>query len=150
MAAKLVAEAPTLEAFRDRLVEPARRRALIDALVSAGYSPSLVQRVEEMDDYDLYDVLAELGYGLAPRTRAERAEAFSYKHAEWLASLPENAAATLKALAAQFALAGTEGLENPEVFQTPKVKRAGGVKALAELGKPAKILKETKVRLFAA
>jgi type I restriction enzyme R subunit len=150
LAAKLVAEAPSLEQFRDHWVEPARRRELVDALVSAGYSPVVVRLVEEMNDYDLYDVLAELGYGLAPRTRSDRAGAFEYKHEAWLRSLPENAAQTLRALAAQFARGGTEGLENPEVFQTPKVKRAGGVKALAALGKPAEILRETKVRLFAA
>jgi type I restriction enzyme R subunit len=40
-----------------------------------------------------------LGYGLAPRTRAERAEAFTYKHAAWLAGLPTKTAATLRALA---------------------------------------------------
>ena len=38
-----------------------------------------------MDDFDLYDVLAELGYGLEPKTRLARAEAFDYKAAAWLA-----------------------------------------------------------------
>jgi type I restriction enzyme R subunit len=109
-----------------------------------------VRIVEAMDDYDLYDVLAELGYGISPRTRAGRTEAFGYKHEKWLSSLPVNAAAALRALAAQFVKGGTEGLENPEVFQTPKVKRAGGVKALAVIGKPAEVLRETKERLFAA
>ena len=119
-------------------------------LVTAGYSPAVVRIVEAMDDYDLYDVLAELGYGIDPRTRAGRTEAFGYKHEKWLSGLPANAAAALRALAAQFVKGGTEGLENPEVFQTPKVKRAGGVKALAVLGPPAEILRETKERLFAA
>jgi type I restriction enzyme R subunit len=103
-----------------------------------------------MTDYDLYDVLAELGYGLAPRTREHRAEAFSYKHASWLAGLPAPGAATLSALARQFARAGTDGLESPEVCQTPEVARAGGVRALRTLGNPAAILRETKERLFAA
>ena len=150
MAARLVQEAPTVEAFRQRWIDPALRRELVNALVTAGYSPVVVRIVEEMDDYDLYDVLAELGYGLAPRTRSGRADAFGYKHERWLAGLPAPAAATLKALAAQFAKGGTEGLENPEVFRTPKVKQAGGVKALAILGQPAEILRETKERLFAA
>jgi len=58
--------------------------------------------------------------------------------------------ATLKALAAQFAKGGTEGLENPEVFRTPKVRQAGGLQALKVIGQPAEILRETKERLFAA
>ncbi len=103
-----------------------------------------------MTDYDLYDVLAELGYGLAPRTRVARADAFTYKHAAWLASLPDGTAATLRALASQFARGGTDGLENPQIFETPEVIRAGGLAALRALGRPADILRETKARLFAA
>jgi type I restriction enzyme R subunit len=103
-----------------------------------------------MTDFDLYDVLAELGYGLAPKRRADRADAFNYKHAKWLSDLPSKASATLKALASQFARAGTDGLENPQVFQTPEVVKAGGLNALKDLGKPAEILRETKERIFAA
>jgi len=105
---------------------------------------------EPVYEYDLYDVLAELGYGLNPRTRSDRAGGFAYKHASWLSALPPDAAATLKALASQFARAGTEGLENPEVFQTPEVIRAGGLTALRAIGKPADVLHETKERMFAA
>jgi type I restriction enzyme R subunit len=54
------------------------------------------------------------------------------------------------ALAAQFAHAGTDGLENPRVFETPEVTRAGGLPALKALGKPADVLRETKARMFAA
>jgi len=109
-----------------------------------------VRALEDMADYDLYDVLAELGYGLAPRTRAERADAFIYKHERWLTGLPPDAAATLRALTAQFARAGTDGLGNPQVFQTPEVVRAGGLPALKTLGRPADVLRETKERMFAA
>ena len=101
-----------------------------------------------MGDCDLYDVLAELGYGAAPRTRAERAEAFAYKNENWLAAMPERTAATVKALAAQFARGGTEELENTSIFQTPAVKKAGGLPALAAHGEPAALLRETKERLF--
>ena len=38
--------------------------------MTSGYSPTVVRMVDEMDDYDLYDVLAELGWGMDPRTRA--------------------------------------------------------------------------------
>src|SRR5207237_4304117 len=64
LAAKLVAEAATLQHFRKRWIDPPSRQELIDTLVSAGYSPSLVQRVDEKEDYDLYDVLGELGWGM--------------------------------------------------------------------------------------
>ncbi len=107
-----------------------------------------------MDDYDLYDVLADLGYGLDPKTRIARADAFFYKHATWLAGLPKPAANTLEAIVGQFGRIGTEGLENPEIWNTPDVRRAGGIegpmKALRELGKPKDVLQDAKARLFAA
>ena len=87
---------------------------------------------------------------MAPKTRVERAEAFSYKHSKWLEGLPQPAANTLRALTGQFERAGTDGLENVEVFGTPEVTQAGGLEALKALGKPAEVLRETKKRLFAA
>lgn len=150
LAAELIEEAPTIDVFRTRWVVPSARQEILSRLPDAGRSALLVRDLEDMREYDLYDVLAELGYGLAPKTRAERAEAFTYKHADWLAKMPETAAATIKAIAAQFARAGTDGLENREVFQTPEVVRAGGLKALRLVGRPADVLRETKERMFAA
>jgi type I restriction enzyme R subunit len=149
LAARLVVEAPTLEAFRERWVAPPQRRELLAHLPDSGRSAMLVRELEEMQSFDLYDVLAELGYGLAPKTRAERADAFSYKHASWLGGMPVNTAGVLRAIAGQFARAGTEGLENREIFNTPEVARAGGLAALKALGKPFDVLMETKTRMFA-
>jgi type I restriction enzyme R subunit len=53
-------------------------------------------------------------------------------------------------LTGQFAKAGTTGLENPAVFQTREVAKAGGIAALRQLGRPADVLMDTKVRMFAA
>jgi type I restriction enzyme R subunit len=150
LAARLVARVNTLQDFRSRWIDPPSRQELLDALVGAGYSPSLVRLVEDKGDYDLYDVLAELGWGLRPRTRQDRALAFTYKHEDWLDALPPAAAATIKAIARQFERGGTEGLENPQVFQTPEVKAAGGLAALQAAGQPAELLRETKQRMFAA
>jgi len=150
LAAKLVEQAQTLDDFRNLWVDPPARRELIDTLVTAGYSPSVVQMVDEKEDCDLYDVLAELGWGMIPRTRSERALAFTYKHEDWLNALPADAGETIKAIASQFERGGTEGLENPQIFQTPEVQAAGGLEALKTAGKPADLLRETKVRMFAA
>jgi type I restriction enzyme, R subunit len=150
LAAKLIEQAHTLEEFRNVWLNPPSRHELITMLVTSGYSPSVVRMVDEKEDYDLYDVLAELGWGMIPRTRQERVLAFSYKHEAWLNALSERAAATIRAIARQFERGGTEGLENPHIFQTPEVKAAGGLAALNEAGKPVDVLRETKVRMFAA
>ena len=41
-------------------------------------------------------------------------------------------------------------MENPHIFETPEVKKAGGLDSLRTMGRPADILHETKMRLFAA
>ena len=55
-----------------------------------------------------------------------------------------------EALADQFTLGGTDGLENQLIWQTPDVSKAGGLKALAAVGEPRKMLQEIKERMFAA
>lgn len=72
-----------------------------------------------MDDFDLYDVLADLAYGMAARSRTDRAEAFSYKNGSWLSAMPTSAASTVQAIASQFARSGSDGLENPHIFNIP-------------------------------
>jgi type I restriction enzyme R subunit len=147
---RLVSAAPTPDRFRRRWVAPDDRRDLINTMVSGGVSPMVVQLVRDMQDYDLYDVLAELGYGLNPRTRMTRVIEFSMKQQQWLNDMPAKTAATINAIAQQFIASGIEGLENPTIFQVPEVVRAGGLPALKLLGKPMEIIQETKVRLFAA
>jgi type I restriction enzyme, R subunit len=106
--------------------------------------------VDEKQDYDLYDVLAELGWGMNPRTRQNRTLAFTYKNEEWLKTLSQRAADTIRAIAGQFERSGTDGLENPQIFQTPEVRLAGGLAALQATGNPRSLLNETKARMFAA
>ena len=150
LAARLVEEAPTLEKFRSAWIVPPQRHQLIAHLPDAGRSAPMVRNLEGMLAYDLYDVLAELGYGMAPKTRGQRADAFAYKQEAWLKGMPAVTAAVIQAIAGQFAKAGTEGLENPAVFQTSEVVRAGGLAALKTMGKPSEILMETKERMFEA
>ena len=154
LAKRLIEEVATVGGFRDLWIVPTQRLELFGHLPDGGRSPQLVRALSEMQDYDLYDVLADLGYGLAPKTRSDRADAFFYKHGTWLYGLPKPTADTLEAIVAQFAKVGTEGLESPFVFKTPEVIKAAGpagpIQALKELGKPAEILFDTKARLFAA
>lgn len=150
LAERLVAGAPSLTDFRRRWITPAERHALIDALPNDGSGARLLRELSGLVDCDLYDVLAEIAFGLAPKTRAERAEAFAYKNRRWLRRLPAPSASTLRAIAEQFAEGGTDALESPYVFQAPAVSKAGGIAALDRLGSPAVILRKAKERLFAA
>ena len=149
LAARLVQEVPTLADFRVRWIDPPARQELVNTLVTSGYSPNVVRMVDEKGDCDLYDVLAELGWGMAPRTRRDRTLAFTYKHEEWINALPGKASATIRAIASQFERGGTDGLENPQIFRTPEVRAAGGLTALQTAGDPRALLIETKARMFA-
>ena len=151
IAEQLLSEAPTIDKFRACWIHPEERYNLINHLVSAGVSPVQVQKIGEMIDYDLYDVLAEIGYGINPRKRQDRVFAFTYKHEDWLLRLPKETRETIQAIIEPFTIGGTEELENPNVLQMPKVQRAGGMRALAATGKqPKEVLQEAKERLFAA
>jgi type I restriction enzyme R subunit len=150
LAARLVQEVPTLNDFRAHWVNPPLRQELINALVTSGYSPTVVRVVDNRQEYDLYDVLGELGWGMNPRNRHERTMAFTYKHEDWINALPGKAPAAVRAIASQFERGGTDGLENPQIFQTPEVRSAGGLAALQTAGDPRALFLETKSRMFAA
>lgn len=149
LATRLAEEVKTLDDFRSIWIEPTERRELIDKLPDDGRGVRLLREILNWHEYDLYDVLCQIGYGTAPKTRKERVEALQYKHADWFKGLPQETGDTLLALAHQFAKGGTEELENPYVLSAPEVKKAGGLEALKVLGEPKDIIHETKKRLFA-
>jgi type I restriction enzyme R subunit len=149
LATSLVEEVKTFDEFRSIWVEPSERKALIDKLLDDGRGVRLLREIMQWKEYDIYDVLIQIAYGTAPKTRQERVEALRYKHADWFQSLPPQTGDTLIALAQQFAKGGTEELENPYVLSAPEVRKAGGLEALKVLGEPKDIIHETKKRLFA-
>lgn len=150
IASRLMKEAKTIDVLRDYWIDPQKRKALIDQLPEDGKGLRLLRELLNEQDYDLYDVLAEIGYGVAPKNRKERVTALEYKHRAWFGRLPERTRSTLLALSRQFEKGGTDELENPYVFQSPDVVKAGGLEALKILGEPRDIIIETKRRLFAA
>ncbi len=149
LATHLVEEVKTLDDFRSIWAEPVERKTLIDKLPDDGRGVRLLREIMQWQEYDLYDVLTQIAYGTAPKTRKERVEALQYKHADWFRRLPPQTGNTLIALAQQFVKGGTEELENPYVLSAPEVKKAGGLEALKTLGEPKDIILEIKKRLFA-
>lgn len=150
LAQRLIEEAKTLDDFRSLWIDPQKRKTLIGLLPDDGQGLRLLRELLKYQDYDLYDVLAEIGYGIAPKNRVERVSALKYKHINWFNTLPQKTSSALIALAKQFEKGGTEELENPFVFNAPDVIKAGGLEALKGLGEPKDIINETKKRLFAA
>ena len=150
LAARLVADIPALDDFRSAWIDPEQRREMMGRLPDGGRSPLIVRELAFTEEYDLFDVLADVGYGQASKTREDRAGAFEYKNRRWLSRMPAPAANTVLAIASQFARGGTDNLENPQIFRTPEVANAGGISALEQYRPAARMVSETKRRMFTA
>ncbi len=150
IAQRLAAEAPTLQSFRDKWIEPEARRELLSALPEGQAGAIKLRLVQNMADYDLFDVLGAAAYGLDPKSRKARAEAFDYKARPWLETLPPAASGVLRAVVGQFGGGGTDALENPAIFQVPAIIAAGGLAALQISGDAKTMVTDAKRRVFEA
>ena len=148
LARTLLARAGSLAALRREWVDAPERAALLDFLRAEQCSPKTLGALQQMEDFDEYDILADAAFDALPRTRADRAQAFDYKNKDWLEAKPPATAEVLRELAWHFAQGGIEELENERVFETPAIRKAGGVSALEKGGKPAELLRQTKERIF--
>ncbi len=146
----LLALAPTPEALRGAWCHPTQRGELLAGLPYGLGAPRVVQRLDELDACDLYDVLARLGYGAKTRTRYERENLFQLTQASWLDTMPPASANVVVQLVHLFGMEGIDSLESTNLWQVPSVAKAGGLPALKLMGKPIDILTETKSRLLAA
>jgi type I restriction enzyme R subunit len=145
---RIKAEAHELNEFRELWIETQKRQSLIKHIVDANFSPDVIQEVDNMSDYDLFDFFSYFGYKAKAFTRAERGGAYLDRNKDWLDGIDKNAAIVLKAFGHQFVIDGTDALEKSTLWQVPEIKIAGGINALRKLGNPNDIIKEAKRRLF--
>ena len=129
-------------------VVPKNRATLIATLPDAGRSASLIRSHLKMDAYDLFDVLAHVGFQENALTREQRAEKFTLINKLWLRSFPDDAQFVLNALLELFVRGGIDELENYQIFNTLSVRNAGGFDALRKAGDATAILTSFKGRLF--
>ncbi|MGV2337779.1 MAG UNVERIFIED_CONTAM: hypothetical protein LVR18_28090 [Planctomycetaceae bacterium] len=66
MIERVLRKAHNLNDFRQLWIESQKRRKLIDHLLGDSFSPELLRDLEEMTDYDTYDLFAHYGYRVAP------------------------------------------------------------------------------------
>ena len=152
--AELTALVPSLAKFREKWLDPAQRGELMQQLAQQGLLPEKLRDAAKIDnrnaeEYDLFDILAALAYGIAPRTRHTRAEQFD-GGPDWLIRLPQPVTKVIRAIVKQFENAGTDALEARELWETPEIKQLRGLAALREGGEPSELLRKTKETLFVA
>ena len=137
LAERLRQEAADLAEFRQRWIAPPEREDLMRALVDSAHSPKVVQMVDAMQDFDLFDVLAVLGYGAKARSRIDRHMAFKFKNEDWLEKeMPATARTVILGITGQFERLGTEALESREIWRVPSIERARSEEHTSELQSP--------------
>jgi type I restriction enzyme, R subunit len=154
LTAELTQLVPSLAVFREKWLDPAQRGELMQQLAQQGLLAEKLRDASKIenhdaDEYDLFDILAALAYGIAPRTRHARAEQFD-GGPDWLIRLPQPTAKVIRAIVKQFENAGTKALEARELWETPEIKNLRGIAALREGGEPAELMRKTKETLFVA
>jgi type I restriction enzyme, R subunit len=150
MIQRVLSEARDLDEFRQLWIEAQKRRHLIEHLVGDNFSPDLLREVDQMVDYDIYDLFAHHGYHARALKRLERKRVYLEDNQPWFDAIGSGAAIVLRSLGNQFALGGTDALETPALWEVPEIKIAGGLDALRRLGAPVAVMKAAKERLFAA
>ncbi|WNV06035.1 DEAD/DEAH box helicase family protein [Candidatus Methylospira mobilis] len=145
---RVLSEARSLHDFRQLWIATQKRRELIDHLLGDNYSPELLRELEEMQDFDYYDMFAHHGYHAQALKRRQRGQAYLDRNLSWFESMPGDSAIVLKGFGRQFGLGGTDALETPALWDVPEIQQAGGLAALKKLGKPAEVIFQAKCRLF--
>jgi type I restriction enzyme R subunit len=148
MLQRVLSEAGNLRDFRQLWIENKKRRNLIDHLLGENYSPEVLRELEEMQDFDYYDMFAHHGYHAQALKRQERGQGYLDRNLPWFEVMPTDTAIVLKGFVHQFGLGGTEALESDSLWQVPEISRAGGLAALKKWGQPAAVILEAKERLF--
>lgn len=148
MLQRVLSEAGNLRDFRQLWIENKKRRDLIDHLLGENYSPEVLRELEEMQDFDYYDMFAHHGYRAQALKRQERGQGYLDRNLPWFEDMPNDTAVVLKGFGHQFGLGGTEALESDSLWQVPEISRAGGLAALKKWGQPAAVILEAKGRLF--
>ena len=151
LAASLTENAKDIDLLREMWINPEDRMHLISALPGGDRGAQLLRDLLHLEDCDLFDLFANIGFGIAPQTRTQRVESFDYKNKGWLMSLPSDSSDVIRLLANQFKQNGIEELENTDVFNIPEIKMAGGIRALNTIGLDVgDVLIDVKVKLLAA
>lgn len=151
IAERLLDDIPSLDDFRERWIDYDHHHELMASVTNAGLNPDAYRAAADLQECDLYDVLASAAWNETARTRIERADRLEEVEVEWLEAQGNPAAAVLGALTRQFGRGGTKALESDNLFRTDQVRDAGGVAALRADGrKPAELITELKRRLLAA
>ena len=123
---------------------------MINHLLGENFSPETLRELDDMADFDLYDLFAHHGYHARALKRPERNRFYLTGNQVWFDGIDPQAAIVLKGLGHQFEIGGTDALETPALWEVPEIRMSGGLAALKIIGEPVDVMRDAKGRLFAA
>lgn len=144
MVQRVLSEAHNLDEFRELWIESQQRRKLISHLLADNFTPELIREIDQMTEYDIYDLFAYHGYHARALKRPDRNAVYLSDNQQWFVRMDVKAAIVLKSLGNQFELGGTEALETPMLWEVPEIKNVGGLDALRTIGRPNIVMHDAK------
>ncbi len=96
MIERVLREATNLNDFRQLWIESPKRRRFIDHLVGDNFSPEHLREIEQMTDYDMYDLFAHYGYRARALNRHERKVLYLADNLIWFDAMDLRAATVLR------------------------------------------------------
>jgi type I restriction enzyme R subunit len=140
---RLFGELPALFKDEDELRalwgKPDTRKALLESLSEKGYGAEQLREIKQMinaEKSDLYDVLAYIGFALAPITRAERVET---RKDRIFAQYDEQLQTFLDFVLAQYVREGVGELDQAKLTPLLEIKYRTVSDAASQLGGVARI-----------
>jgi len=122
---------------------------MLGRLPDAGRSALLVQTARQHERLRPFTTCWPNSARPAPRTRVERAEAFAYKHGQWLQTLPAADGGHAQGDGTAICQRGHRTVWKSANLSNSRRAQGRGLDALKILGRPVDILRETKGRMFA-
>lgn len=148
----LLERVATDEDLRGLWVRPEARQAFIRELETRGVHPELLSELQQLPEADAFDILAALAFGVQPRLRKERVEAFLNRNESWLQQFDESQRSVILDLLDTYLAGGVGELEDRRVLQLHRFERYGGVIGIvAQFGSAERVdhtLREIQARLY--
>lgn len=130
-------------------IDKEERKKFINKIEQSENSISLIQKLENLEACDLYDVISYIVFSTNPMSREERASMFAQNNSEWLKSFNKEVSSILNIFAEQFSKGGIEELETQELFNISKFKSIDVLQTFESAGVNSnQIIKETKFRIL--
>ena len=126
-----VSQAQELDDLRNTWINTATRRKLLTDLQNESVYIDVLADVLGQSEADQFDLLGNIAFDAAVRTRSERATAFLNRESRFLDAQPQPAQEVLLALLDKYRAAGIEEISDPRIFRLPPFFEMGQAPGVA-------------------